>query len=60
MQFHEKQKLFIWFHEFFCLDFFKFSVPITNNLKFYIKLTEKITVGQNIWKSPGQKTREIK
>ena len=26
MQFHEKKIWFIWFHEFFCLDFFKFSV----------------------------------
>ena len=25
MQFHEKKIWFIWFHEFFCLDFFKFS-----------------------------------
>ena len=25
MQFYEKNVWFIWFHEFFCLDFFKFS-----------------------------------
>ena len=25
MQFHEKKNWFIWFHEFFCLDFFIFS-----------------------------------
>ena len=28
MQFHEKIFRFIWFHEFFCLDFFKFSGPL--------------------------------
>ena len=27
MQFHIKKNLSIWFHEFFCLDFFKFSGP---------------------------------
>ena len=29
MHFHEK-KGFIWFHEFFCLDFFNFSGPLWN------------------------------
>ena len=28
MQFHKKIFGFIWFHEFFCLDFFKFSGPL--------------------------------
>ena len=28
MQFHEKKFWFTWFHEFFCLYFFKFSGPL--------------------------------
>ena len=28
MQFHEKEIWYVWFHEFFCLDFFKFSGPL--------------------------------
>ena len=30
MLFHGKKIRFIWFHEFFCLDFFKFSGPLRN------------------------------
>ena len=39
MQFHEKNFWFIWLREFFCLDFFKFSVPPSatiNNSKILI------------------------
>ena len=28
MQFYKEKKVFIWFHGFFCLDFFKFSGPL--------------------------------
>ena len=33
MQFHEKNFWFIWFHEFFCLDFFKFCGPLCPSRK---------------------------
>ena len=33
MQFHEKKNWFIWFHEFFCLDFFKFYGPLCKWLR---------------------------
>ena len=33
MQFHAKIFWFIWFHEFFCLDFFKFSGPLCGGRK---------------------------
>ena len=39
MQFHESNLWFIWFHEFFCLDFFKFSGPLCNTYLVFFALS---------------------
>ena len=55
MQFHKK-KIFIWFHEFFCLDFFKFSGPLCN-VKWFTgsrtgsPIAKKVISGLKFWGS---------
>ena len=49
MQFHEKSFWFIWFHEFFCLDFFKFSGPLCIVENSYLWKKRYISYYNSVW-----------